>query len=101
MVTLPGGVIDSDFESHTEMDSSNDRHCGYRTPFPRGDALRIFCHVDYTFACPVCPAKRHRWRILNEVKNHVVGKATSEPLRKDNKKKWSHHRVGAWNEGWM
>ncbi|RCV07106.1 hypothetical protein SETIT_1G217600v2 [Setaria italica] len=82
------------------MDSSDDRHRGYRMPFPQGDALRVFHNVDNTFACPVYPTKRHRWRILNEVKDHVVGMTTSGPLRKDNKK-WSYHCVMAWNDGWM
>uniref|UniRef100_K4A2E4 Uncharacterized protein n=1 Tax=Setaria italica TaxID=4555 RepID=K4A2E4_SETIT len=94
-------VFDSDSESQTEMDSSVDRHRCYRMPFPRSDALRVFCHTDNTFACPVYPAKRHRWTIMNEVKDHVLGMATSTPLRGENKKKWSCHRIVARNEGWM
>uniref|UniRef100_K3ZZF4 Uncharacterized protein n=1 Tax=Setaria italica TaxID=4555 RepID=K3ZZF4_SETIT len=58
MVNLPANALDSD--SQTETDSSDDRHRGYHTPFPRGDALRIFRHADNSFACPVCPSTRHR-----------------------------------------
>uniref|UniRef100_K3ZD10 Uncharacterized protein n=1 Tax=Setaria italica TaxID=4555 RepID=K3ZD10_SETIT len=54
-------------------DSSDDRRCDYHTPFPRGDTLRIFHRADNTFACPVYPGTRHRWGILNEVKDHVLG----------------------------
>uniref|UniRef100_K3YYI8 Uncharacterized protein n=1 Tax=Setaria italica TaxID=4555 RepID=K3YYI8_SETIT len=68
------------------MDMSDDRCCGYRTPFPPCDALRVFRHVDNTFPCPVCPAKKHRWRILDEVKDHVLGMSKSAALRGENKK---------------
>ncbi|RCV31008.1 hypothetical protein SETIT_6G141900v2 [Setaria italica] len=81
--------------------SRGDARRGYRTPFPRGDALRVFRRIDNTFACPVCPGTRHQWRILNEVKDHILGMAKSMPLRGENKKKWSCHRVVARNEGWM
>uniref|UniRef100_K4A2Y1 Uncharacterized protein n=1 Tax=Setaria italica TaxID=4555 RepID=K4A2Y1_SETIT len=67
------------------MDSSDDRPRGYCTPFPRDDALCIFHHADNTFTCLV--------------KDHVLGMATSASLRGENKKKWSHHHVVAWNEG--
>jgi hypothetical protein len=43
----------------------------------------------------------HRWRKLNEVKDHVLGMAKFAPLREKYKKKWSRHRVLARNEGWM
>nr|TKW21668.1 hypothetical protein SEVIR_4G135001v2 [Setaria viridis] len=98
-VTLLADAFDS--ESHTEMDSYDDHHHGYHTPFTRGDALCIFCHTNNTFACPVCPTMRHRWKILNEVKDHVVGMATFVPLRGKNKKKWSLHHVMARIEGWL
>uniref|UniRef100_K3ZMC9 Uncharacterized protein n=1 Tax=Setaria italica TaxID=4555 RepID=K3ZMC9_SETIT len=68
---------------------------------PVGDALCVFCHANNTFVCPVYPAKRHQWTIMNEVKDHILGMATSAPLRGENKKKWSHHHVVAQNEGWM
>nr|TKW22477.1 hypothetical protein SEVIR_4G230900v2 [Setaria viridis] len=98
MVTLPADVFDS--ESQTETDSSDDRCRDYHTPLPRGDALRVFHHADNTFTSPVFPGLRHRWKILNEVKDHVMGMATSMPLRVKNKKKWSHHRDVARNEEW-
>nr|TKW33032.1 hypothetical protein SEVIR_2G206400v2 [Setaria viridis] len=104
MVTLPADVFDSDSDSDslTETDSSDDRRRGYRMPFPRevSDALRIFRRTDNTFTCPVCPGTRHWWRILNEIKDHVLGMAKSMPLRGENKK-WSRHCVVAQNEGWM
>jgi hypothetical protein len=43
----------------------------------------------------------HRWRNLNEIKDHVLGMARSEALRKDNMKKWNRRRVLSRNEGWM
>ncbi|RCV11140.1 hypothetical protein SETIT_2G163300v2 [Setaria italica] len=101
MVTLPADAFDSNSDFQTEIDSSDDRHCSYHMLFPRGDALRVFHHANNTFACPICPGMRHRWRILNEVKDHVLRMAKFAPLRGENKKKWSCHRVVAWNEGWM
>ncbi|RCV18602.1 hypothetical protein SETIT_3G314500v2 [Setaria italica] len=100
MAPFPSDAFDSDSESQTETDSSDDRRRDYRTPFPWGDTLRIFRHAD-TFACPICPTKRHRWMIMNEVKDHVLGMGTSAPLKGENKKKWSCHHVMARNEGWM
>jgi hypothetical protein len=43
----------------------------------------------------------HRWRKLNEVKDHVLGIDRSALTRDKYKKKWSCHRVVARNEGWM
>jgi hypothetical protein len=43
----------------------------------------------------------HRWRNLNEIKDHILGMARSEALREENKKKLSRHRFLARNEGWM
>uniref|UniRef100_K3Y2N7 Uncharacterized protein n=1 Tax=Setaria italica TaxID=4555 RepID=K3Y2N7_SETIT len=83
------------------MDSSDNCRHGYHVPFPRGDALNIYRHPDNTYGCPVCPARIHRWRILNEVKDNILGMARTVALRGDNKKKWSRHHVVAWNEGWM
>nr|TKW21919.1 hypothetical protein SEVIR_4G153100v2 [Setaria viridis] len=100
-VTLPVDAFNSDSNSQTGMNSSDVCRRGYRMSFPRGDALRVFHHADNTFACPVCSSTRHRWRILNEVMDHVLGMAKSVPLRGENKKKWSRHRVVARNEGWM
>ncbi|RCV30437.1 hypothetical protein SETIT_6G094600v2 [Setaria italica] len=87
MMTLPADAFDS---------NSN-----YHTPFPQGDALRVFRHTNKTFACSVCPAKRQRWVIMNEVKDHVLGMATFMPLTGENKKKWSRHLIMARNEGLM
>nr|TKV94340.1 hypothetical protein SEVIR_9G287900v2 [Setaria viridis] len=101
MVTLSADAFDYDSDSQIVTDSSDDHHHGYRTPFPLGDSLRVFRRVDNTFACLVCPHTRHRWSILNEVKDHVLGMALSAPLRGENKKKWSCHSVMAQNEGWM
>nr|TKW09874.1 hypothetical protein SEVIR_6G129600v2 [Setaria viridis] len=101
MATLPADAAASDFESQTETDSSDDRWRGYHTPFPQGDVLRAFHHADNTFVCPICLGRRQRWRILNEVKDHILGMATSAPMRGENKKKWSCHRVIARSEGWM
>ncbi|RCV17851.1 hypothetical protein SETIT_3G253000v2 [Setaria italica] len=101
MVTLPADAFNSESESQTETNSFDDRRRGYPMPFPRSDPLRVFRHADNTFACPVCPGMRHQWKILNEVKDHVVGMATSVPLRCKNKKKWSRQLVVAWNEGWL
>jgi hypothetical protein len=41
----------------------------------------------------------HRWRNLNEIKDHVLGICRSKALREDNMKKWSCHRVWARNKG--
>jgi hypothetical protein len=41
----------------------------------------------------------HRWRNLNEIKDHIVGMARYEAMREDNMKKWSCHRVLVKNEG--
>ncbi|RCV18449.1 hypothetical protein SETIT_3G301700v2 [Setaria italica] len=101
MVTLLADTFDSESESQTKTYSSDDRcHC-YPMPFPRRDALRVFYHADNTFACLLCPGRRQRWKILNDVKDHVVGMATYVPLRGKNKKNWSRHRVMVRNEGWM
>nr|TKW14340.1 hypothetical protein SEVIR_5G161900v2 [Setaria viridis] len=94
-------VFNSDSKSQIETDLSDDRRHGYRTPFPQGDALLVFCHADNTFVCPVCPSMRHRWRILNEVKDHILRMAKSAPLIGENKKKWNYHRVVARNKAWM
>ncbi|RCV06889.1 hypothetical protein SETIT_1G199500v2 [Setaria italica] len=99
MVTLPADAFDFDSESQIETDSSDDRHRGYPMSFPRGDALRVFRHADNTFMCPVCPGRLQWWKILNEVKDHVMGMATSAPLKGKNKKNWCRHRVVARNEG--
>uniref|UniRef100_K3ZDQ0 Uncharacterized protein n=1 Tax=Setaria italica TaxID=4555 RepID=K3ZDQ0_SETIT len=99
IVTLPVDAFDSDSESQTETDLFDDHHRGYHIPFPWGDSLCIFCHADNTFACPICPNRRQRWRILNAVKDHILGMATSVPLKGENKKKLSRHCVMAWNEG--
>uniref|UniRef100_K3ZNU9 Uncharacterized protein n=1 Tax=Setaria italica TaxID=4555 RepID=K3ZNU9_SETIT len=93
-------AFDSDFESQTETDSSDDRRHRPRVPFPHGDALRVYCHADNTYRCPICPTRIHWSKILNEVKDHVLGMARSAALRGDNKK-WRCHRVVARNEGWM
>ncbi|RCV23837.1 hypothetical protein SETIT_5G036600v2 [Setaria italica] len=93
LVTLPADAFNFDSNSQNETDSSEDHHRGYRTPFPRGDTLRVFRHADNTFVCPICPGTRHRWRILNEVKDHILGMAKSAPLRGENKEKWSHHCI--------
>nr|TKW28398.1 hypothetical protein SEVIR_3G316000v2 [Setaria viridis] len=87
--------------SHDETDSFDDCCRGYHIPFPQGNALRVFRRADNTFTCPVCPGTRHRWRILNKVKDHVLRMAKSLPLTGENKKKWSRHHVMARNEGWM
>ncbi|RCV18348.1 hypothetical protein SETIT_3G293900v2 [Setaria italica] len=88
--------------AQTEMDSSDDHRRSYPMPLPRDDALRIFYHGDNTFTCLICPGRRQRWMILNEVKDHILGMAMSTPLRGKNKKKnWSRHRVMAWNMGWL
>nr|TKW21226.1 hypothetical protein SEVIR_4G174200v2 [Setaria viridis] len=94
-------MLDSDSNSQTEKDSSNDHRHGYCMPFPRGDALRVFRRADNTLTCPICPGTRHWWRILNEVKDHILGMAKSMPLRGEHKMKWSCHCVMAQNEGWM
>ncbi|RCV06517.1 hypothetical protein SETIT_1G169300v2 [Setaria italica] len=99
-MTLPADVFNSNSDSQAEMDSSDDRRHSYHTPFPQGNALRVFCRTNNTFACPICPSTRHCWRILNEVKDHFLGVAKSSPLRGENKK-WIRHRVVARNEGWM
>nr|TKW21911.1 hypothetical protein SEVIR_4G152300v2 [Setaria viridis] len=101
MVNDSANAFDSDSESQTEMDSSDDRRRGYSTPFPRDDALPIFRRAVNTFVCPVCPAKKHRWRILDEVKDNILRMSKSVALRDKNKKKWSHHHVVARNEVWM
>ncbi|RCV25693.1 hypothetical protein SETIT_5G185400v2 [Setaria italica] len=98
MVTLPADAFDSN--SQTETDSSDDRRRSYHTPFARGNTLCVFCRADNTFVCLICPGKRYRWRILNEVKDHILGMAESAPLRGENKK-WSRHCVVARNEGWI
>uniref|UniRef100_K3YZK7 Uncharacterized protein n=1 Tax=Setaria italica TaxID=4555 RepID=K3YZK7_SETIT len=89
-----------DSNSQTKMDSFDDRRRGYRTLFLWGGTLRVFRRANNTFACPICPSTRHQWRILNEVKDHILGMAKSLPLRGENKK-WSCHLVVARNEGWM
>jgi hypothetical protein len=82
--------LDSDSNFDTNSYSNSDT-------FP----LRVFWFTTNTYGCPVCPNRMHRWRNLNEIKDHVLGMARSEVLREDNMKKWSHHRVLARNEGWM
>ncbi|KAG2587233.1 hypothetical protein PVAP13_5NG126962 [Panicum virgatum] len=66
-----------------------------------GGALRVSRRADDTFVCPVCPGLAPRWTRPNEVRDHVLGQANSSALRGANKKKYSRHRVLAWNEGWM
>jgi hypothetical protein len=63
--------------------------------------LCVFLSLDDTYGCPVCPNLMHRWRMLNQVKYHVLGMVRSTPLREKYKKKWTRHRVVAMNEGWM
>uniref|UniRef100_K4AKM4 Uncharacterized protein n=1 Tax=Setaria italica TaxID=4555 RepID=K4AKM4_SETIT len=74
-------------DSQTKMNSSDDNRGGYRMPFSWGNGLRVFRRADNTFACPFCPSTRHRWKILNEVKDHVLVMAKFVPLRGENKKK--------------
>ncbi|KAG2639625.1 hypothetical protein PVAP13_2KG020832 [Panicum virgatum] len=100
-VNIPSEAFDSDSETQTETDSDNDDRRGYRRAVPRGPTLRVIRHGDGTFRCPVCPSLASRWTSLNEVRDHVVGKAKSRALREGNKKKYSRHRVLARNEGWM
>lgn len=90
-------------DSQTDTDEDDDNYHGYKTPVPRGDNLRVSYNRRYGgFQCPVCPGKKaSRWRNRNEIRNHVVGMATSGRLKEEYKKKWSRHRVLARNEGWM
>jgi hypothetical protein len=90
-----------DSDTQTETDPSDDEFRGYILPVPRGPALHIFGHADGTFGCLVCPDLGHRWTRPNEVKDHIVGKANSSTPRAENKRRYSHHRVLARNEGWI
>ena len=83
------------------FDSDSDTRRGYRLAVPRGPTLCVIRRGDGTFWCLVCPGLASRWTRPNEVRDHVLGKAMSCALREDKKKKYSRHRVLAWNEGWM
>uniref|UniRef100_K3ZMD8 Uncharacterized protein n=1 Tax=Setaria italica TaxID=4555 RepID=K3ZMD8_SETIT len=76
-------------------DSSDNRRCSYPMPFSGATLCVSFSNVGNTITCPVCPGMRQLWKILNEVKDHILGMTTFAPLRGENKNKWSHHRVVA------
>ena len=100
-VNIPAKAFDFVSDTQTETDSDDDYRRGYHLAVPQGAALRIIRHGDGTFRCPVCSGLASRWTSMNEVRDHVVGKAKSRALREDNKKKYIRHRVLARNEGWM
>jgi hypothetical protein len=77
-VTLPAGEFDSDSNSQVDTDSFEDHFHGYIPPVPQGDALRVFRRFN---GCLVCPNLMHRWRKLNEIKDHVLGMAKPAALR--------------------
>jgi hypothetical protein len=58
MITLPAGELDSDSDSQANIDSSEDYCHDYIPPIPRGDALRIFRHLDDMYGCPI---EDHMW----------------------------------------
>ncbi|TVU13393.1 hypothetical protein EJB05_40446, partial [Eragrostis curvula] len=82
-------------EGYVEIDSEENMFHGYRTPVPKGDALRVIRRGPECFICPVCPNKKPR-KSMDDMEKHVVSLA-----RPYNDKFSSRHRQVAWNHGWM
>jgi hypothetical protein len=96
--------MDSDSDSGSEMstDEEDDILHGYIVPVPSGPNLRVTYQPHFkSYWCPVCPGRKPKWPLEQQVRNHVVNQAKSMAARHFNKKKWCRHRKLARNHGWM
>jgi hypothetical protein len=92
---VPAAPTSPRSEGYVETDSDEDRFHGYRTPVPKGDALRVIRRGEDCFICPVCPNKKPR-KSMADMEKHVLSLA-----RPYEDKFSSRHRQVARNHGWM
>jgi hypothetical protein len=100
----PDSDMDSDSDSGSEMstDEEDDILHRYIVPVPSGPNLRVTYQPHFkSYRCPVCPGRKPKWPLEQQVRNHVVNQAKSMAARHFNKKKWCRHRKLARNHGWM